>query len=236
MRQGKKVPPALQRFRADDLLSAVFPKLTGCQEEHSGPHEIPDHPLVQQTMHDCQTETLDIEGLLEVLDRIERGQITLIARDTREPSPFSYELLNSNVYAFLDGGELQERRARAVSSRRSLAVDDIGDLAWLDPAAIAQIRAEAQPVVRDADELHDVLLTRILLPTSEVDEAWHAWLDQLVQARRAATMQLSATVAAWVAAERLPAALAAFPAAEPSPAISPPPGVRSEWTSIGRAS
>ena len=39
-RNGKKVPPALQRFRADDLLTAVFPKLTGCQENVTGDLEV----------------------------------------------------------------------------------------------------------------------------------------------------------------------------------------------------
>jgi ATP-dependent Lhr-like helicase len=57
--KGKKVPPPLQRFRSDDLLTAVFPKLTGCQENITGDHEIPDHPLVQQTMEDCLLEALD---------------------------------------------------------------------------------------------------------------------------------------------------------------------------------
>ena len=108
-RQGsKKVPHAIQRFRADDLLTAVFPKLTGCQENITGDHEIPDHPLVQQTMHDCLHEALDYAGLQQVLERIDSGEIELVGRDTREPSPFTWELLNANPYAFLDGGEIQE--------------------------------------------------------------------------------------------------------------------------------
>src|SRR5262249_43245864 len=136
---GKKVPPALQRFRADDLLTAVFPNLTGCQENHTGDIEIPDHPLVRQTMHDCLHEALNIDGLIDVLKRIERGEIQLIARDTREPSPFCYELLNSNPYTFLDGGEIQERRAKAVATPAVFAIDGMRDLAWLDPAAIQQV-------------------------------------------------------------------------------------------------
>ena len=118
MNNGKKVPPPLQRFRADDLLTAVFPKLTGCPEPITGDHEIPDHPLVRQTMEDCLREAMDIEGLQDVLSAVQSGEISFVPRDTREPSPFSYELLNSNPYAFLDGGELQDRRARAVSTRR----------------------------------------------------------------------------------------------------------------------
>ncbi len=166
-RNGKKVPPALQRFRSEDLLTAVFPKLTGCQENITGDHEIPDHPLIHQTVDDCLHEALDLDGLLNVLRCVESGELTFVPRDTREPSPFAYELLNANPYAFLDGGEIQERRARAVATRRSLTIDSVRNLGRLDPAAIEQVIAEAQPLVRSADELHDVLLSRILLPVSE---------------------------------------------------------------------
>lgn len=164
MRNGKKVPPALQRFRSEDLLTAVFPKLTGCQENIVGDHEIPNHPLMRQTVEDCLFEALDIDGLIDILRKIELGEVTLIGRDTREPSPFAYELLNANPYAFLDGGEVQERRARAVATRRSLSVEGMRDLGRLDPKAITDVVAEAQPHIRDVDELHDLLMTRILLP------------------------------------------------------------------------
>lgn len=163
-RNGQKVPPALQRFRADDVLSAVFPRLTGCQEHTAGEIELPDHPLARQTMEDCLHEYMDLDGLYDVLERIDRGELQFVGRDTREPSPFCYELLNANPYAFLDGGEIQEQRVRAVQTRRSLTVESVSDLARLDPEAIAQVRRDAQPLVRNADELHDVLLSRIVLP------------------------------------------------------------------------
>ncbi|MSR57072.1 MAG: DEAD/DEAH box helicase [Planctomycetaceae bacterium] len=170
-RNGKKVPPALQRFRADDLLTAIFPKLTGCQENVTGDLEVPDHPLALQSMHDSLQEAHDLEGLQQVLARIDRGEIELLARDTREPSPFCYELLNANPYAFLDGGEIAERRTRAVATRRSLTVESVSDLGRLDPEAIARVRADAQPLVRTADELHDVLLSRLVVPAIEMDSA-----------------------------------------------------------------
>ena len=225
---GKKVPPAFQRFRADDLLTAVFPKLTGCQENITGDHEIPDHPLVQQTMQDCLLEALDVEGLERVLSNIERGEITLVARDTREPSPFSYELLNANRYAFLDGGEIQERRARAVSVRRSLTVESVSDLDRLDPEAIEMVRREAQPLIRNADELHDVLLSRIVLLVPETTDMETCYRD-LAEAGRATTISLPDGSVGWVAAERLPAAQAVFPDAVFDPPIAAPQGVRTEW-------
>ena len=229
---GKKVPPAIQRFRSEDLLTAVFPRLTGCQEEHTGDIPIPDHPLVRQTMHDCLTEALDIDALNEVLDRIDSGAITLVARDTREPSPFSYELLNANPYAFLDGGEIQERRTRAVSTRRS--IDDVDDLGRLDPEAIARVRLEAQPPLRDAEEFHDLLLSRIVLPADEFAGSERAsierWVEKLAKEKRVATAAMPDGRSAWVTAERLPAALAIFPNLQPTPTITAPSTVRHDWS------
>lgn len=164
MKNGKKVPPALQRFRTEDLLTAVFPKLTGCQENIVGDHEIPDHPLIKQTMEDCLREALDIDGLLTLLARVDADEITYVGRDTREPSPFAYELLNANPYAFLDGGEVQERRARAVATRRSLNVESVRDLGKLDSDAIRSVVEEVQPLIRNAEELHDALVSRFLIP------------------------------------------------------------------------
>ena len=186
-KHGQKVPPALQRFRSEDLLTAVFPKLTGCQENVVGDIELPDHPLVRQTMDDCLHEAHDMEALIRVLDQVERGEIEFLARDTREPSPFSYELLNANPYAFLDGGEVAERRARAVATRRSLSVESLQDLSRLDPEAIRQVVADAQPLIRNADELHDALLSRVLLPEVEGLD-WYGFFDELVAAGRATTV------------------------------------------------
>lgn len=236
-RNGKKVPPALQRFRSEDLLTAVFPKLTGCQENVVGDIELPDDPLVQQTMDDCLHEAHDMEALKELFRAVERGEIEFLARDTREPSPFSYELLNANQYAFLDGGEAAERRARAVATRRSLSIDDVRDLGRLDEAAIAQVVAEAQPLVRSADELHDTLLSRILLPVDEGAE-WTSEFAELAKSGRATVVTYAARlendaaghlVQAWAATERIPAALAAFPEAVLAPLVTVPPSVKVDW-------
>ena len=183
-RGGKKVPPPLQRFRADDLLTAVFPAQTACQENVTGDIEVPDHPLVQQTVYDCLHEAMDFDGWLELLGDLESGTIELIAKDTYEPSPFSHEILNANPYAFLDDAPLEERRARAVATRRSLAGDDWRDLGRLDPQAIERVQAEAWPLVRDADELHDCLLSHAAWPAAD-GEAWRGWFDELVAAGRA---------------------------------------------------
>lgn len=229
--KGKRIPPNLQRFRADDLLTSVFPMLTGCQENVSGPLELPDQILVRQTMDDCLHEALDIDGLIEVMQRVGAGEIEFVARDTREPSPFSYELLNSNPYAFLDGGELPERRARAVSTRRSLNVESVSDLGRLDPLAIEHVVTGAQPLVRSADELHDVLLTRIVVPDTEMED-WRGWLDELIAQRRATQLSPEGGVPVWSAAERLPAVQKMFPGTSFDPPIEVPDGVRLEWNEV----
>ncbi len=237
---GKKVPPPLLRFRSDDLLTAVFPKLTGCKEEIVGDIPVPDHPLAQQTMEDCMFEALDIAGLKDVMERIVGQEITLIPRDTREPSPFCYELLNANPYAFLDGGEIQERRTRAVNTRRSLTVESVSDLGRLDPLAIERVRREAQPLIRDADELHDALLSRILLPIAEGQD-YIPWFNQLASAGRATTVTIPApevdsptppTRTYWAPTERLPAVRIAYPAAKLGQDLPVPDGVQTDWTDI----
>jgi ATP-dependent Lhr-like helicase len=161
---GKKVPPQIQRMRSDDLLASVFPDVAACQENIVGDIKIPDHPLVKEVMKDVLTEAMDIEGLRTLLGGIQQGRIRCLAVDTPLPSQFSHEILNANPYAYLDDAPLEERRARAVEMRRILPESVLEEVGKLDPAAIAQVRDEAWPDVRDADELHDVLHTLIAFP------------------------------------------------------------------------
>ena len=161
---GKKIPPQIQRMRSDDLLASVFPDVAACQENIQGDIQIPDHPLVNEVMKDVLTEAMDIDGLKDVLQKISDRRIRCIAVDTPVPSQFSHEILNANPYAYLDDAPLEERRARAVEMRRILPESILQEVGKLDPAAIEQVREEAWPDVRDADELHDVLLTLIVFP------------------------------------------------------------------------
>jgi ATP-dependent helicase Lhr and Lhr-like helicase len=163
---GKKVPPQIQRIRSDDLLASVFPDVAACQENIEGDIKIPDHPLVKEVMKDVLTEAMDIDGVRDLLRRIEDGSIRCVAVDTPVPSQFSHEILNANPYAYLDDAPLEERRARAVEMRRILPESVLEEVGKLDPAAMEQVRAEAWPDVRDADELHDVLHTLVALPIS----------------------------------------------------------------------
>ena len=184
-RGGRKVPPQLQRMLADDLMAAVFPDAAACLENIPGDREIPDHPLVAQTVRDCLEEAMDFDGLTAVLDRIHRGELTLVARDTPEPSLFAHEILNARPYAFLDDAPLEERRTHAVQTRRAGDPSSAGDLGALDPAAIERVREEAMPDPRDADELHDALLVAGFLTDAEVESAGPDLMERLVSAGRA---------------------------------------------------
>ncbi len=201
---GKRVPAPLQRMRSDDLLAAVFPAQASCQDNRQGPDvSIPDHPLVFETLRDCLTEALDVEGLRKVLAALERGEIQFFARDTPVPSVFSHQILIAMPYAFLDDAPLEERRARAVILRRTLP-EQAGDLGRLSQDAIRSAAEDAWPAVRDREELHDLMLGLILLPESEAGrlpaEAT-AWFTSLVNEGRALRL-VSPSKAYWTAAER----------------------------------
>src|SRR5882762_8810032 len=132
-RGGKKVPPNIQRMRADDLLAAVFPEQQACPENLApGDINIPNHPLIREVMKDVLTEAMDIEGLERVLRGIAAGEIKCLAVDTPVASQFSHEILNANPYAYLDDAPLEERRARAVEMRRVLPDSVLEEIGRLD--------------------------------------------------------------------------------------------------------
>lgn len=152
---GRTLPFELLRTRADDLLAACFPDQAACQEHLAGPVEIPDHPLVRQTLRDCLEEATDLAGLERVLEGIAGGAIRLRCVDTTAPSPFAEELVGARPWAFLDDAPLEERRSRQVPRGPALA-EIAGHLGALDPAAVQEVAVSLHPVVRDLDDLVDV--------------------------------------------------------------------------------
>ena len=168
---GRKVPAPIQRMQAEDLVAVVFPDQIACAENLAGEREIPDHPLVRQTVDDGLNDAMDADGLVDLLGRIERGEVNVHGRDLPEPSPFAHEILNAKPYAFLDDAPLEERRTRAVSARRWLDPASAADLGRLDPAAIERVRAEAWPETDTADTLHDALVMLGFLTAREMRDA-----------------------------------------------------------------
>jgi ATP-dependent Lhr-like helicase len=220
-RHGKKVAPQLQRMMADDLMAAVFPDAAACLENIPGDRQIPDHPLVTQSVRDCLQEAMDFDSLAAILERVHHGEIQCVARDTTEPSPLCHEILNARPYAFLDDAPLEERRAHAVYTRRAGEPGRAADLGALDPAAIARVVDEARPDPRDPDELHDVLMTTGFLTTLEVSHLEPSLVQPLVDARRV-TVASVGNAGLYVAAERLPELLAIHAEARLDPIVSPP--------------
>src|SRR5262245_43645357 len=178
-RAGARIPNQLQRMYAEDLLQAVFPDAVACQDNLQGAREVPDHPLVNQAMRDALEEAVDAQGLENVLQRLSAGEISAVTRDTPEPSVLSHELLNSAVYTFLDDAPLEERRTRAVYTRRSSEIRSSDDLGALDPAAIQRVCEEAWPVANSADEMYDALMVAGYIREEEVAQHWPALLAEL---------------------------------------------------------
>ena len=249
---GSKVPPQLQRMKSEDLLATVFPDQVACAENLVGERQIPDHPLVAQTLYDCLHEAMDIEGLEALLQKLESGQIHFVCRDLTAPSPLAAEVLSARPYSFLDDAPLEERRTQAVMSRRWGDIDSTDDFGKLDEEAIVAVREEAWPEARNADELHDALMTLGYLTAAEASGnlQWLGVFDELVAQRRVA--KLCAVLAVperdaephrnavdpgamnraptqddsasylWIPAERLPQFAAIHPGARTQPEIVAP--------------
>jgi ATP-dependent Lhr-like helicase len=202
-RGGRKIPPQIARMNAEDLLASVFPDQVACAENLPGEIEIPDHPLVRQTIRDCLEDAMDIESFEGVLRRLESGDIRVVARDLTEPSPLALEALNARPYAYLDDAPLEERRTQAVMSRRWLDPESAADIGKLDPEAIARVRAEAWPDAAIPDELHDALLWLTFLTDDECrrNAAWPPLMNALALQGRVVRLTWEGA-ALWVAAER----------------------------------
>ena len=213
-RGGRKVPPQIARMNAEDLLASVFPDQVACAENLPGEIEVPEHPLVRQTLRDCLQEAMDADAFEAVLRGLESGAIRVVARDLTEPSPLALEALSARPYAFLDDAPLEERRTQAVMSRRWIDAASAADLGSLDAAAIARVQGEAWPDAGSADELHDALSWLCCLTQEEVrrQPAWAGWLEELAAQGRAGRVG-----ALWVAAERR--ALFEPPPADPAAAL-----------------
>jgi len=184
---GKRVPTPLLRMRAEDLLVRAFPQVLACPETLP-PGEMPipwDHPIVRQTIEDCLTEAMDVDGFLQLLRDLRSGRIEKVAVDTTEPSAFARGILNVMPYGFLDDAPLEERRTQAVMSRRRLDDKTADVLGALDLEAVARVKEEAWPAAENAEEVHEALQW---MGFATVDEAkssgWDPWLEELRAAGR----------------------------------------------------
>jgi len=215
-RGGKKVPPQIARMNAQDLLASVFPDQVACAENLPGEIEVPDHPLVRQTVRDCLEDAMDVDAFENLLRGLENGSVRMIARDLTEPSPLALEALTARPYAYLDDAPLEERRTQAVMSRRWIDAASAADLGHLDRDAIARVRDEAWPDAATPDELHDALSWLAFLTEKERggNPAWPALMDELAAQGRVVRIRGPAGGDLWVAAERRALFEPAVPASE----------------------
>ena len=239
---GRKVAPQLQRMKSEDLLASVFPDQVACAENLAGDRDVPEHPLVAQTLYDCLYDAMDARGWMQLLHRLEAGVVRVVARDLPTPSPFAAEALNARPYSFLDDAPIEERRTQAVQSRRYADPQSADDMGRMDPDAIDSVRQEAWPSPRNPDEMHEGLSQLGLITEAEVacNSNWSTWLAAFAQSGRATRMllpsiealagknhPLSPAVEArafWVSAEGLPLAQALYPNASMQPFIAAPDG------------
>jgi ATP-dependent Lhr-like helicase len=235
---GRKVAPQLQRMKSEDLMATVFPDQVACLENIVGERQVPDHPLVAQTLQDCLHEAMDVDGWLALLRGLESGEVQVTARDLTGPSPFTAEVLGARPYAFLDDAPLEERRTRAVQARGLGEVRESGDLGRLDPAAIDAAAENAWPQPRDADEMHEALMQLGVATAGEAEASdWNDLLSRLAAARRATLVNPSpaggrgdGVRGLWTTAERLPQTLALHPQAACEPGLEIPADYARDWS------
>lgn len=228
---GRKVAPQLQRMKSEDLIATVFPDQIACLENIVGEREVPNHPLVEQTLDDCLHEAMDADGWLKLLRRMEQGEVRLIARDLPAPSPLAAEILNARPYAFLDDAPLEERRTQAVLNRRWSDPQSSDDLGALDADAIAAVNEEAWPQPQNIDEMHEALMSLSCVSNTEVgaNGNWLKWLESLARSGRATRFEVGADQMLWVPLERLTCLHAIYPQVHMHPPLSALPGFDDAW-------
>ena len=233
-RNGKRVPAQFQRNDAEDLIAVIFPDQLACLENIAGNREIPEHPLVEQTLSDCLNDTMDINALEQLLEKLHSGEIKLVCCNLTTPSPLAQEVINANPYAFLDDAPAEERRTLAIQQRRSIDPASAAELGTLDQAAIRRVKSEAWPDPVIADELHDAMVLMAFMTEAEaaagpvqnddktdlVSADWSHLFESLIEQQRVTLLTLPHGVKVWVSAERLALFMYLYPDASGSPEIN----------------
>ncbi|MDP8970899.1 MAG: DEAD/DEAH box helicase, partial [Actinomycetota bacterium] len=210
-RGGRRNPAPIQRMEADDLMAALFPQAAACQDNQVGPIEIPDHLIVRQTLDDTLHEALDVDGLRTLVEAIEAGRVAVHTVDTTEPSVLSHEILTARPYAFLDDEELQNRRTNAVALRRGIPVD-LTSIGRIEADAIARVHEELTPQPSDADDLHDIVSSLVVMSPRE---EWSGLWGELVSRGRAQVFEADGRPM-WCTTESLDDARRAFEGDDPA--------------------
>lgn len=192
-RPGRRTPLWQQRLKAQALLEVA--------------RRYPDFPIVLETYRECLREVLDLPGLREILARLARREIAIVAVATERPSPFAGSLLFDYVATYMYEGDAPaaERRAAALSLDRELLAELLGaeELRELiDPRALAAVEDDLQwrseqRRIATRDELHDALRTLGDLTEAEIAARVHGGVDPngliagLCERRRAVAVRIA---------------------------------------------
>ena len=176
--RGKRIPAWIQRLRSQELVAALFPGQQACFENRPPAIPIPEHFIVAETMHECLTESGDVDRMERVLRGIEDGSIRAVYVDSVSPSVFAHRLLLAWDYSFLDDGERANRRSRTVTMNRGMAEDvfrseDLSEM--LATEAVESVVADVTGIAagrrpRDRDELYELIRAHGSLSLAEVLE------------------------------------------------------------------
>jgi ATP-dependent helicase Lhr and Lhr-like helicase len=191
-RPGKRTPLWQQRLKSQSLLEVA--KKYG------------EFPIILETYRECLRDVLDVPGLVELLGKLHRREISLVEVETPTASPFASSLLFDYVATYMYEGDTPnaERRAAALSLDRDLLRELLGqeelrDL--IDAGALTKVEEELQCLTDQAkaanrDGLHDVLRRLGDLSTGEVAQRVidgvdaDAMLSKLESERRATRVRI----------------------------------------------
>jgi ATP-dependent Lhr-like helicase len=189
---GKRTPLWQQRLKAQTLLEVT--------------RRYSDFPIVLEAYRECLRDVLDLPGLRQLLEQLQRRELSLVEVETPTASPFASSLLFDYVATYMYEGDAPnaERRAAALSLDRDLLRELLGQeelRELLDPGALERLQDELQrraghTLAATRDELHDTLRRVGDLTISEALERVHdgvdgaALLDALVRERRAVRVRL----------------------------------------------
>lgn len=203
-----KVPAQIQRNQTENFIARVFPDQLACLENLSGQRELPDHPLVDQALRDCLDDHMDLPGLMELIASIERGKVELVFVDREDPSTLAEALIHAPRNSFLDPAAAEERRTRTFENRGP-------------PRGGRAVLERADPDLATRDGLLRGLVRFGYIGAAE-GERLHAGaaFKQLLRECSAVTVQLTSNTILWVAMERLPQFLGAWPRVRIGPFIS----------------
>ncbi|MBN1579803.1 MAG: hypothetical protein JXA89_03810, partial [Anaerolineae bacterium] len=204
--KGRRTPVWLQGLRASGFLKACI--------------DIPDFPLIAETLRECMHESLDVPNLRRVIDALDGGEIEVRTVESRIPSPFVHSLLLLGQYGEIGSIPIRERRGRLMHLHRELLrqiLDEETLRNLLDEDAVREVDDRLQRKhpkrARNANELARILLELgdlVEAPDNElslvdrVDGNAMLLLDELMTARRAVLVPIPTAEThrdRWIATE-----------------------------------